>query len=259
MPRLIASDIDGTLLQNGELTIREEFFRLADRLIESGIAVCAASGRQYTSLRKLFAPIADRMYYICENGAVVYGNGKLLSRTGIERTQALALCHDIIRHPDCEVLISGTNRSYLCPKSVEYPRMIQQFTGNRITILSRPEDVPEEMVKISAYCPKGAAALEPVMRPKWEGCFQIAVAGNAWLDFNVCNKGDGLAALCRTLGISPKDAVAFGDNYNDCPMLDLAGTAYLMESAAQPLRQRYPRRCARVEDVMADILARICE
>lgn len=253
MPKLIASDIDGTLLQNGETAIREEFFRQARRLTQAGIAVCAASGRQYSSLRKLFAPMADEMYYICENGAVVYGKGKLLSRTAINREDALALCRDILERDGCELLISGTNMSYLCPKDENYPRMIRQFTGNNITILPCPEDTPEEMVKISAYCPAGAAGLEPLMRPRWEDQFQIAVAGHAWLDFNVCNKGDGLRALCAALGIGMEDAMAFGDNYNDCPMLDAAGSAYLMASAAEPLRRRYPTQCARVEDILAQL------
>ena len=45
------------------------------RLAGLGIAFCPTSGRQYTSLRKLFAPVADELYYICENGAVIFGPG----------------------------------------------------------------------------------------------------------------------------------------------------------------------------------------
>ena len=71
MIKLIASDIDGTLLQNGETAISERFFAQARRLMAQGVAVCAARGRQYSSLRRLFAPVAEELYYICENGAVV--------------------------------------------------------------------------------------------------------------------------------------------------------------------------------------------
>ena len=44
MIKLIASDIDGTLLQNGETEISPRFFREAERLMKQGVAVCAASG-----------------------------------------------------------------------------------------------------------------------------------------------------------------------------------------------------------------------
>ena len=44
--------------------------------------------------------------------------------------------------------------------------------------------------------------------------------------------------------------MAFGDNYNDTPMLDAVGHPYLMSSAAEPLRQRYITQCPRPEDVL---------
>ena len=48
--------------------------------------------------------------------------------------------------------------------------------------------------------------------------------------------------------------MAFGDNYNDVPMLDCVGHPYLMRTAADPLRRRYPTQCARPEDVLESIL-----
>ena len=73
--RLIASDIDGTLLQNGAMEIPGEIFEQIHRLERRGILFCPASGRQYKSLRQLFAPVADKVPFLCENGAVVYGPG----------------------------------------------------------------------------------------------------------------------------------------------------------------------------------------
>mgnify|MGYP001753077294 FL=1 len=75
MIQLVVSDIDGTLLQDGANAIPPAIFEQIARLRERGIRFCPASGRQYTSLRKLFAPVADQLYYLCENGAVVYGPG----------------------------------------------------------------------------------------------------------------------------------------------------------------------------------------
>ena len=253
MIKLIASDIDGTLLQNGETAISERFFRQARRLMERGVAVCAASGRQYTSLRSLFAPVAEGMYFLCENGAVVYGPGtpgKLLSKTVIDREISLELCRDILAVPDCELLISGTNMSYLCPKTEEYMDHIRYFVGNNTTILGTPEEMPEDFVKISAYYRPGATLIEPLLVPKWGSRFQVAIAGACWLDFTLADKATGIRALCGELGISPEEAIAFGDNYNDIPMLDAVGHPYLMASAAEPLRQRYPTQCPRPEDVL---------
>ncbi|MEE0545532.1 MAG: HAD hydrolase family protein, partial [Faecalibacterium sp.] len=53
--RLICSDIDGTLLQYGRKELEGEIFEQIRELHRRGILFCPASGRQYTSLRKLFA------------------------------------------------------------------------------------------------------------------------------------------------------------------------------------------------------------
>lgn len=251
MIKLIASDIDGTLLQNGETAISERFFNQARRLRNQGIALCAASGRQYSSLKNLFAPVAEGMYFLCENGAVVYGPGaELLSKTVIDRALSLELCRDILAIPDCEVLISGTNMSYLCPKTQDYIDHIRYFVGNNTTVLSAPQDMPEDFVKISAYYRPGATVIEPLLAPKWKDTFQVAVAGECWLDFTLADKATGIRALCRELGIGAEEAMAFGDNYNDIPMLDAVGHPYLMTSAAEPLRRRGYALCPRPEDVL---------
>ena len=70
--RLICSDIDGTLLQYGKKKLEDEIFEQIRELHRRGILFCPASGRQYTSLRKLFAPVADCCVFLCENGGVIY-------------------------------------------------------------------------------------------------------------------------------------------------------------------------------------------
>ena len=234
MIKLIASDIDGTLLQNGETEISPRFFREAERLMKQGVAVCAASGRQYKSLRHLFAPLADRMYFLCENGAVVYMPGeppKLLSKTVIDRALSLELCRDILEIPGCELLISGSNMSYLCPKTESYLDHIRYFVGNNVTVLNSPQEMP-------------------ILVPKWGKRLGAAIAGKCWLDFTLADKATGIRALYTALNVTAEETMAFGDNYNDVPMLDAVGHPYIMASAAESLRQRYANRCTRPEDVM---------
>ena len=172
MIRLIASDIDGTLLHNGAAEIDPVIFEEIHRLKQRGILFCPASGRQYHSLRRLFAPAADELTYLCENGAVLFGPGnpgRLLGKTVMERERALALAHQIMDIPECEVLISGVNTSYLCPKKGDVVDHIRYFVGNNLAILPTVEDMPEDIVKVSAYCPQGAVEVQPVLGPRVGG------------------------------------------------------------------------------------------
>lgn len=253
MIRLIASDIDGTLLLNGATEIPQEIFYQIDRLERKGILFCPASGRQYSSLRKLFAPVADRVPFLCENGAVVYGPGNpgpVLSKTAMGRSLAEELCRDILALPGVEVLISGANTSYLCPKDPAVVELVHYFVGNNTTQIPAPEEVPEDIVKVSAYCPGRMEETKSALVPRWGEQFRAAVAGAAWLDFTLADKGTGLRQLCRALDIGLEEVMAFGDNYNDLPMLELAGRPWMMDSAVEGLRVRFSNRCREVAEVL---------
>ena len=64
--------------------------------------------------------------------------GPLLSRTEMDHAAALALCREILTHPRCEVLISGTNTSYLCPKHDDI-----------ITLYNEERDVDEDFYHLA--------------------------------------------------------------------------------------------------------------
>lgn len=257
MIQLVACDIDGTLLHGDQTEISSAVFEQISRLSQLGVRFCPASGRQYSSLRRLFAPVADQLYYLCENGAVVYGPGDpgtVLAKVPMHRDQALALCQEILQTDQCEVLISGADTSYLCPKCADIVDHIRYFVGNRVAVLDSPRDVPEEIVKVSAYCRPGTAHAASALLPRWQDTFQVAIAGEKWLDFTAADKGIGLSVLCRALGVGLDRVMAFGDNENDLPMLHRAGVPYIMENAPEYLRSQFPNHCRRVEDVLARML-----
>ena len=64
MVKLIASDLDGTLLQNGAHDVNPIVFDQIRILKEHGILFAAASGRQYLNLRRLFTPVQNDIAYI---------------------------------------------------------------------------------------------------------------------------------------------------------------------------------------------------
>ena len=233
MIKMIASDIDGTLLQNGETALRPELFPLIERLLEKGIYFCAASGRQYTCLLGLFAPVADRIHYICENGTLTFApDGTAISKEPIPRKDALEMIDSILNMEHCEVLISGANVSYLLPKEPAYVDRIRYVNKNNVAVVESLDDIPEEILKVASFCKKGAAAYDASMGDPWRNVFHVALAGEQWLDFTTANKGSGMEALLEVLGITAKEVMAFGDNFNDLSMLELVGHPYIIENCA---------------------------
>lgn len=259
MVKLIACDIDGTLIPYGQTGLPQGLFPLVDALGEKGILFCPASGRQYHSLRRLFAPVADRAYFICENGAAVFGPSEdeeaapLLSKSVFPHSEALALCRDIMACPEGDVFISGQNTTYVCGCGEHLIRHTQTILGNRIQEVRDPADISEDIIKISAYCPDGIADTFARLE-KWGKVFQMAEAGPMWIDFTLSDKGTGILALCKALDIDPRDVAAFGDNWNDLAMLRAVGHPYLMSGADPKLKELIPQHCDDPLDVMGAIL-----
>lgn len=263
MLKLIASDIDGTLIPYGQTGLPQDLFPLIEAFREKGVLFCPASGRQYHSLRRLFAPVADRVYFLCENGAAIFGPSReedaapLLSKSAFPREEAMALCRDIMACPGGDVFISGQNTTYVCGCDEGLIRHTRDVLGNRLREVTDPDDIGEDIIKISAYCRDGIALAARTLAPRWENVFHMAEAGPRWLDFTLSDKGTGLAALCGALGIDLADVAAFGDNWNDLAMLQAAGHPYLMSTADPALRARIPSRCDSVVETLRSLLARI--
>ena len=62
--RLIATDVDGTLFGDGGHDLDPGYYDMIHRLARRGIIFCVCSGRQYYSIRQLFDPVAEHVYFI---------------------------------------------------------------------------------------------------------------------------------------------------------------------------------------------------
>ena len=258
MIKMIASDIDGTLLQNGETALRPELFPLIERLLEKGIYFCAASGRQYTCLMRLFAPVADRIHFVCENGTLAFApDGSAIFKQAIPRADAMEMIDSILNMEHCEVLISGERTCYIIPKEADFLPHMRDYVGNDTTVIASPDEITEEIVKIAAYCRKGPEKMLAALRERWDEAYSIALGGTLWVDVTRSNKAIGLQAMCEKLSIDPSEVMAFGDNFNDVEMLRLAGVSYAMEHSHPEVKAQAKHICRRVEPELEKFLLEI--
>ena len=84
MIKLIASDLDGTLLPEGTMDVNPELFDVIRRLKKKGVTFAAVSGREYDSIAKVFEPVKDDIYFIAGNGGVISYQGQIIEKTAIE-------------------------------------------------------------------------------------------------------------------------------------------------------------------------------
>lgn len=252
--RLIASDLDGTLLQKPEARLSDDFFEDICRLSRRGIRFCVASGRSYPTLRRIFEPVVGEMVFLSENGASAYLEDNPLYQVAMPAEACGKLVRDIYARPDCEVRISGTEHCFLMPKGEAIVRRVQKVMPHNLCIAGRFEDIHEDILKISAFCPAGTEAPAQALLPRWQQRLEAAVTSPQWIDFTAMGKGAGLRRLCELFQVDLGDTVAFGDSFNDISMLEAAGTAYIMESACAELKERFPNHCTSVQETIKEIL-----
>ena len=102
MIKLIATDVDGTLVKDGTLLIDPEYMTVVSRLVDQGIHFVVCSGRQFSSEQKLFAPIKDRLLYISDGGTVVRTPEKILKTYPMETALWKSMCRMVYDElPSC--------------------------------------------------------------------------------------------------------------------------------------------------------------
>ena len=113
MIKLIASDIDGTLVKEGSHEINPAYYDVIRELKEAGITFCACSGRQYQSMLKLFRPVADDIYFITSNGTMVRTTERVLHSWKIDPDLYLPIIERLRTIEGSEIVVEGPDVSWI--------------------------------------------------------------------------------------------------------------------------------------------------
>lgn len=258
MIKLIASDLDGTLLPNGAQGLSQEAFDLIQKAGALGIQFVAASGRQYANMKRMFGPIWRDVIFIAENGSLIVRQDEVLDKTVIPQESAKELIRYLYAQDDCDVMVSDAHSVYLCPKpqSKPYVDFILYTMKNTTTIVDDLCALNEDIIKVSAivYGDKALAFSEKIA-PEWSRRFNVAVAGGQWLDFTITNKGEAIDKLRKRFSLQREEIVAFGDNFNDEAMFRTAGYSYAMLTANEQVQKAARHCCDSVENVLKNLIA----
>ena len=152
------------------------------------------------------------------------------------------------------LLISGRHTTYMLDRNRRYTDDIVYRLRNTVTIVDRPDDIAEPMLKISGQIDEGLEDIAPALLKKWGSRLTATVSGRDWFDFTAANKGMGMRMLMERTGISKEEAAAFGDNFNDETMLDSVGHPFLMQHANPALRKPGIHLCEKELPVLRQLI-----
>ena len=242
-PRLVALDIDGTILKwiEGEGTTREEISPAVrdavHRALDAGAHVVLASGRSpdgMTSIADLLGlhrEDADRLWVVASNGAVVFRYPPL-EVVHEEKFDARPAVEAILeRNPGALVAVEERGVGYRV--NSHFPE--GELSGDMI-VTEVDELLATEVSRVIIRDPESTAD-EFVALAQELGLHgtNYVVGWTAWLDLAPVgvSKASGLQYVADELGLAREDALAIGDGRNDMEMFAWARRGVAMGQAVE--------------------------
>jgi Cof subfamily protein (haloacid dehalogenase superfamily) len=251
-PRLIAIDIDGTLL-DPHFQISEANINALRQAHELGIEIAFVTGRRHTFALPIAEALGFPVTMVSSNGAVTRrSTGELFHRDLMPRSTALALIeHMTDFRPYFVLTFDRTSRGTLvCESADELNVSIQRWMEKNAEYIEfiRPVERAltedpiqsmfagniENMTRAQAHLLRDEALLQRVtiLKTQYDArdlC--IVDVLNAGV-----SKGHALRRWAENHQIPRESIVAIGDNFNDVEMLDYAGIPFIMGNACEELR-----------------------
>ena len=240
LPRIIASDLDGTLARpDGSVSPRAAKAFAAAGAAGSGVLL--VPGRPVRWLSRVYAHLAEPYPAVCANGAVIYDplDDEILTETLLPIPELRPACERI------RAAISGVGFATEIDGSRQmlyedvYP--LRSETGDprlRVATLDELVETPavKLLVRVDGWDPDELTlAVREAVGP---GIFEVTHSsphGLVELSADGVDKGSGLAAFSESVGVGPEDVLVFGDMPNDLPMFAWAAGGAVAVANAHPL------------------------
>lgn len=239
--RIIFSDIDGTLL-NSSHQVTEGTRREILRLEQMGVPFVLVSARMREAMVTIRAQIGNHAPMVCYSGGLICdAEDQVLYSCLMDLGQAAAIKEMLERDfPDVCCNTYGYDRwvvddrsnpwvkreeeiTCLCAENGDMRQVFAPSGGiHKFLLMGEPDRILSVEERIKREHPDlSVAASTP--------CYLEVMNG-------LVKKSAGLHFLCKTLGVPPEEAIAFGDGCNDIDMLQAAGCGYAMANAPQAVR-----------------------
>ena len=233
IPRVVASDLDGTLMRS-DGTVSARTRESIARVEAAGATFVMVTGRPPRWMRSVAEETGHRGLAVCGNGALVYDLHteqvveSFLMAAAAAREVAEALRQQIdgvafaVEYPDRPF---GHEEAYRPRWDSQDGKVVapidELLSRDVVKLLARHRSMGPDEFLAKAHEVVGAACT--VTHSSSDGLVEISARG--------VSKATGLALVCSQLEVAQEGVVAFGDMPNDLPMLDWAGLGVAVGNA----------------------------
>lgn len=256
---LLVSDIDGTLVSEGEIPERNlaaiaEFKRQGGRFT-------IATGRSVESTRRFYQKSGANCAAVTFNGALLYDfeNDEIIWETGLPDSAKDLLPPLLSRFPGVGVEVHCGRRLYVVNRTpdIDHHLAYESIPAADISLNRLPEERWTKVLFASSDEKQMAALHVYTADLEISGAYFLKTAPVYYeLTCGGANKGAGLIRLAEAVGVSRDRVFAIGDYFNDKEMIENAAVGAFVRGAPEVLRPSADYiACSCEEGAVADFIA----
>ena len=246
--KIIATDMDGTLLDpRGQLDL-PRLEKIIDQLDRRGVRFVIATGNEIHRMRQLLGHLAERVVLVVANGARIFENNELLqAQTWDDDMVDKALAHFKGRECQNQFVVTAMNGGFVKEGTVftdlekfMTPEMIEKLYQRTNFVDELNSDLFGGVLKMSMVVgeERSSSVLQEI-NDIFDGRVRAVSSGYGCIDILQAgvHKAWGLEELLNRWDLTSEQIMAFGDSENDVEMLEMAGIAYAMENAEERVKE----------------------
>jgi len=248
--RLIATDLDGTLLKSDKTISKETIDTLITLDRDYNVVFLPSTGRTHRELPKTIMDLPFLRYALTVNGGGIYDfkNQKYIHQVTIPNDRCISVLDyvkDLPVHPSCVIegkrYMAGTIDNEIDPYIVKVAAkgILPNATGY-YDLKPAVKQTNCDVQKMLLY-PDHAEDRDGIIQSLKSEFpdLSISSSGALFIEVNAkgIDKGVALNILCKQLNIPIDQTIAFGDAENDIPLLDAAGFAVVMSNGTEETKK----------------------
>lgn len=245
VPKLIAFDLDGTLLRTDKSLSPANRAALQE-MNQNGTTVALASGRFGSSMMPYAQSLDFNPAMLTLNGAAVFTCNLDPSTQIYHAPLDVTYAQELIRFAEGKPMALNfyVDSDLYCLRNQHNQEWIDLYYQQTQTPYREVTDLkdlshraPSKLIYIAA--PETLDPIQDHFRTLWQDQVYICRTWDYYLEFlNIqANKAQGLTLLAQALNIDMNEVAAFGDAENDIPMLQAAGLGIAMQNAPDEVKQ----------------------
>lgn len=252
MIKMVVTDLDGTLLNNQGVAVKENIMTL-NQLQKKGVVRVIATGRSLFSINKVISDDFPIDYIIFSSGAGIirWSDKQIIHTRQLDQFDVQSVVDDLIKH-DIDFMVHDPipyNHRFLYhstnKENPDFYRRIEvyqsycqpyipgiEFPNGATQLIAVLPNNPDLFIELSSKLPnlKVIRTTSPLDGHSiWMEVFPLDVS-----------KASGIGWLCKEVfGLQPNEVVVIGNDFNDLDMLEFTHHAYVVDNAPNDLKSIY--------------------